>query len=100
MKLIQSQIRNIKTGENCEIIEPVNLYDCTLGRNVFIGPFVEIQKGVKVEENSRISSHTFVCELVTIGKDCFVGHGVNLVNDLFKDGSRGGNIENWKETFI
>ncbi len=100
MKLIQSQIRNIKTGENCEIIEPVNLYDCTLGRNVFIGPFVEIQKGVKVGENSRISSHTFVCELVTIGKDCFVGHGVNFVNDLFKEGSRGGSIENWKETFI
>ena len=83
MKLIQSQIRDIKAGENCEIIEPVNLYECTLGSNVFIGPFVEIQKGVIVGENSRISSHSFICELVTIGKNCFVGHGVNFVNDLF-----------------
>ena len=100
MKLIQSQIRDIKAGENCEIIEPVNLYECTLGSNVFIGPFVEIQKGVIVGENSRISSHSFICELVTIGKNCFVGHGVNFVNDLFKNGSRGGSIENWSETFV
>ena len=100
MKLIQSQIRDIKAGENCEIIEPVNLYECTLGSNVFIGPFVEIQKGVNVGENSRISSHSFICELVTIGKNCFVGHGVNFVNDLFKNGSRGGSIENWSETFV
>ena len=61
-------IRDIKKGKNCKIIEPVNLYECVLGNNVFIGPFVEITKGVKIGDNTRISSHSFICELVNIGK--------------------------------
>ena len=85
-KKIKSSIRDIKTGENCTIIEPVNLYECELGNNVFIGPFVEITKGAIIGDNTRISSHSFICNLVTIGKDCFIGHGVMFTNDLFKDG--------------
>jgi len=52
----------------------------------FVGPFCEIQKGASVGRNCRIQSHSFICELVTIGDDCFIGHGVMFVNDLFKDG--------------
>jgi acetyltransferase-like isoleucine patch superfamily enzyme len=85
-KKIKSSIRDIKTGENCTIVEPVNLYECELGSNVFIGPFVEITKGVIIGDDTRISSHSFICNLVTIGKNCFVGHGVMFTNDLFKDG--------------
>ena len=58
---LKSEIRDVKFGENCTIIEPSNLYECILGKNVFVGPFVEITKGVKIGDNTRISSHSFVC---------------------------------------
>ena len=85
MKLIKkkSSIRNVKFGKNVTIIEPVNLYDCYIGDNCFIGPFVEIQKNVKILGNTRIQSHSFICENVSIGKNCFIGHGVNFINDKF-----------------
>lgn len=86
MFLIKSSIRDVKFGKNCKVIEPCNLYECELGDNVFIGPFVEITKGVKIGDNTRISSHSFICDLVTIGKNCFIAHGVMFTNDLFKDG--------------
>jgi acetyltransferase-like isoleucine patch superfamily enzyme len=70
-----------------KIIKPVNLYGCTLQKDVFIGPFVEIQKNVFIDERTRIQSHTFICSEVKIGKDCFVGHGVIFINDTFSDGS-------------
>ena len=93
-------IKNCKVGNNFQFVEPLNLYGCTLGNNVFVGPFVEIQKGVKINDNTRISSHSLVCELVTIGKDCFIGHGVMFVNDLFKNGKLGGNKKNWFKCYI
>ena len=93
-------IRDIKKGKNCKIIEPVNLYECVLGNNVFIGPFVEITKGVKIGDNTRISSHSFICELVNIGKNCFIGHGVMFTNDKFSTGKRGGGRKNWLPTNI
>jgi len=93
-------IRDVKFGKNCSVIEPVNLYGCELGNNVFIGPFVEITKGVKIGDNTRISSHSFICELVTIGKNCFISHGVMFTNDLFKTGKLGGSKENWAKTNI
>ena len=85
MKLIKkkSSIRNVKFGKNVTIIEPVNLYDCYIGDNCFIGPFVEIQKNVKILGNTRIQSHSFICENVSIGKNCFIGHSVNFINDKF-----------------
>ena len=51
-----------------------------------MGPFVEITKGAKIGDNTRVSSHSFICSLVTIGKNCFIGHGVMFTNDLFKNG--------------
>ena len=96
----KNQIRKVKFGKNCKIVEPVNLYECNLSDNVFVGPFVEITKGVKIGKNTRISSHSFICELVTIGQNCFIGHGVMFTNDLFKNGKLGGNVKNWKKTNI
>jgi acetyltransferase-like isoleucine patch superfamily enzyme len=94
-------IKNVEFGEDCKVIEPVNLYGCSIGKSVFIGPFVEIQKDVVIGNNCKIQSHTFICELVSIGNDCFIGHGVMFVNDLFQNGGPArGNKELWKETKI
>lgn len=98
--MFQSQIREVKMGANVKIVEPCNLYECELGDEVFVGPFVEIQKGVKIGEKSRIQSHTFVCELVSIGESCFIGHGVMFVNDLFENGGPARDSALWRETKI
>lgn len=71
----------------------VNVYGCELDESVFVGPFVEIQKDVKIGKNTRVSSHSFICEVVEIGEDCFIGHGVMFVNDLFSDSP---SIKEWK----
>ena len=79
----------VKIAESCKIhkdvtiVEPVNLYGCEIHQNAFIGPFVEIQKGVTIGVNTRISSHTFVCSDVNIGDNCFIAHGVMFINDKF-----------------
>ena len=99
-KTIKNQIRDVKFGENCSVVEPVNLYECDLGNNVFVGPFVEITKGVKIGDNTRISSHSFICELVEIGKNCFISHGVMFTNDLFKDGKIINDKSRWFNTKI
>jgi acetyltransferase-like isoleucine patch superfamily enzyme len=94
-------IIDVSFGNNITVIKPVNLYGCKIGNNSFIGPFVEIQKNVEIGENCKIQSHTFICELVTIGNDCFVGHGVMFINDLFSEGKpAGGKKEFWKNTKI
>lgn len=100
MKKYQAQIREVKVGENVKIVEPCNLYECELGDEVFVGPFVEIQSNVKIGKRSRIQSHSFICSLVDIGEDCFIGHGVMFINDLFKEGKPAGNPSGWKETKI
>jgi acetyltransferase-like isoleucine patch superfamily enzyme len=87
-----SGIKNVKLGENVSIVEPANLYGCTIGDNVKIGPFVEIQKDVTIGENSIISSHSFICSGITIGKNTFIGHGVMFTNDTFDSDL----IEDWK----
>ena len=76
----------MKFGKGCTIIEPSNLYECELGNDVFVGPFVEITNGVKIGDKTKVSSHSFICNLVTIGKECFIGHGAMFINDLFKKG--------------
>ena len=100
MILKKSIIRNVKHGKNCTIIEPVNLYECELGDNVFIGPFVEITKGVKIGNNTKISSHSFICEFVNIGNNCFIAHRVMFTNDLFKDGKIINDPKRWFKTEI
>ena len=87
--------RNVTCGENVVIYEPANLYDCTLGDNVFIGPFVEIQGNTRIGNNSKIQSHTFICEYVTVGRDCFIGHGVMFANDMFREGKPNADRESW-----
>lgn len=94
-------ILNVDFGDNVTVIEPVNLYGCKIGKNTFVGPFVEIQKEVFIGDNCKIQSHSFICELVTIGNNCFIGHGVMFINDLFSEGKpAGGNKEFWKSTRI
>lgn len=94
------QVRDVNFGKNVTYIEPVNLYECTIKDNVFIGPFCEIQKGVTIGDNTRIQSHTFICELVSIGSNCFIGHGVMFINDLFDEGGPAGCKELWKDTQV
>lgn len=78
-------IRNVKLGKNVNIPYPelVNLYDCEIGDGCLIGPFVEIQKGVKIGARTRIESHSFICTKVKIGKNVFIGHGVMFINDKY-----------------
>jgi len=83
---LKAKIHNISHGANFQYVEPVNLYGCTLGDDVFVGPFVEITSGVVIGNRVRIQSHTFICSGVTIGDDVFVGHGVMFTNDPFKIG--------------
>ena len=85
-------------GENVTVVQPVNLYGCTIGDGSFVGPFVEIQKGVNIGKRCRIQSHSFICELVTIGDDCFISHGAMFVNDLFSAGGPAENPELWRST--
>src|SRR6187402_282555 len=95
-----SEIRDVQFGENVTVVEPVNIYECKIGDNGFVGPFVEIQKGVEIGRNCKIQSHSFICELVTIGDNCFVGHGVMFTNDIMKTGPANGDKSKWKKTVI
>jgi len=101
MDLRSISIKNVDFGSNVTIIEPVNLYGCSIGDNSFVGPFVEIQKNVTIGKNTKIQSHSFICELVSIGDECFIGHGVMFINDLFSEGKpANGNKDFWKNTKI
>ncbi len=99
--ILEAQIRDVKFGENVKIIKPVNLYECIIGDDCFIGPFVEIQKGVRIGDRCKIQSHAFICELVIIGNDCVISHGVKFINDPFSIGRPAmGDKRLWKETNI
>jgi len=99
--LYKSGIKNVTFGNNVKVVEPVNIYGCKIGENCFVGPFVEIQKDVIIGKRTKIQSHTFICELVNIGDDCFIGHGVIFINDLFQNGGpAGGDKSLWKSTNI
>ena len=88
-------------GERVTVVEPVNLYGCNIGDDCFVGPFVEIQRGVVIGKRCRIQSHAFICELVTIGEDCFISHGAMFVNDLFSEGGPAkGRRDLWRSTKI
>ena len=97
---IKSKITKVKFGKNCKLIEPVNIYGCTIGNSVFVGPFVEIQKNSIIGDNTRVQSHSFICEKVTIGKECFISHGVMFINDLIKSGKIEKNTKLFKKTII
>jgi acetyltransferase-like isoleucine patch superfamily enzyme len=72
---------DVRLGRDVKIYAFVNLYGCEIGDETKIGTFVEIQKGVKIGQRCKISSHTFICEGVTIESEVFVGHGVTFIND-------------------
>jgi len=100
-KIKNVQIRDVTFGKNVTVINPVNLYECYIDDDSFIGPFVEIQRGVKIGKQCRIQSHVFICELVTIGDDCFISHGAKFINDPFSVGERArGRKELYKPTVI
>ena len=101
VKLLRSDITDVCFGRNVTVIKPVNIYGCNIGDDVFIGPFVEIQKDVKIGNGTRIQSHSFICELVTIGENCMIAHGVMFINDLFTHGGPAcGEKKLWKSTRI
>lgn len=95
------QISEVTFGQNVTVIQPANLYGCKIGNDCFIGPFVEIQKDVIIGHRTKIQSHAFVCEMVTMGDDCVISHGVMFINDPFKIGGPARrNKELWKPTYI
>ncbi|WP_176519708.1 acyltransferase [Kosakonia pseudosacchari] len=98
--LRQTAVSNVTCGENVVIYEPVNLYGCTLADDVFVGPFVEIQGHTQVGKGSKIQSHSFICEYVTIGERCFIGHGVMFANDMFREGKPNPDRESWGRIVI
>ena len=90
----------VKLGRNVRLHDFVNLYGCEIGDDVKIGTFVEIQKGVKVGSRCKISSHTFICEGVTLEDEVFIGHNVTFTNDRYPRATgRGGQLQteaDWK----
>lgn len=94
-------IKDVFFGRDVTVVEPVNLYGCVIGDDTFIGPFVEIQKNVRIGRSCRVQSHSFICEYVTIGDHCFIAHGVMFINDRFETGGPAhGNAGLWQQTII
>ena len=92
---------DVKFGSGVTVVRPANLYGCTIGDECFIGPFVEVQRDVRIGHRTRVQSHAFVCELVDIGEDCFIGHGVMFINDTFSIGGPAkGRKDLWRSTRI
>jgi acetyltransferase-like isoleucine patch superfamily enzyme len=83
------RVRDCMFGERVRLFAFVNLYGCSIGADTKIGAFVEIQKGARIGARCKISSHTFICEGVTIGDGVFVGHGVTFINDLYPRAAEG-----------
>ena len=85
---------DVVLGKNVTIRCFVNLYGCSIGDNTKIGAFVEIQKKAKVGKNCKISSHTFICEGITIKDDAFIGHNVTFINDKYPEATnQRGNLQ-------
>ena len=80
---------DVKLGANVKLSKFINLYGCEVGDNTKIGAFVEVQKNARIGRNCKISSHTFVCEGVTIEDNVFVGHGVMFINDSYPRATTG-----------
>ncbi len=99
-RLWSSQIRDVDFGEGVTVVEPVNLYGCQIGDSCFVGPFTEIQSRVTIGDRVKVQSHSFICELVTIGDDCVIAHGVMFINDRFRGGPAQGDESKWESTQI
>jgi len=94
---------DVKLGQGVKLSKFINLYGCTIGDGTKIGAFVEIQKNAVAGKNCKISSHTFICDGVTIGDNCFIGHGVMFINDNHPRSTRpDGTLEtdvDWEDRF-
>jgi len=75
--------QDVTLGQGVKMFAFVNLYGCQIGDNTKVGTFVEVQKGARIGANCKISSHSFICEGVTIDDDVFIGHGVTFINDMY-----------------
>jgi len=84
---------DVKLGKNVKLSKFINLYGCTIGDNTKIGAFVEVQKNAHIGSNCKISSHTFICEGVTIEDDVFIGHGVMFINDTYPRATVNGTLQ-------
>ena len=94
-------VKDVVFGARVKIVEPCNLYGCSIGDDCFIGPFTEIQRTARIGARTRVQSHAFICEMVSIGDDCFIGHGVMFINDTFSIGGPArGQKEIWRPTSI
>ena len=91
-------IVDVTFGKDVTVVQPVNLYGCVIADGSFVGPFVEIQRGVTIGKRCRIQSHSFICELVTIGEDCFISHGAMFINDPFVSGGPTAERQLWRPT--
>jgi len=101
VRFLDVAVVDVDFGVDVSVVRPTNLYGCRIGDRTFIGPFVEIQKGAVIGKDCRIQSHAFICEMVTIGDECFVGHGVVFINDDFKTGAPArGKQALWRPTRI
>ena len=90
---------DVKLGKNVKLSKFINLYGCAIGNSTKIGAFVEVQKNAYIGNNCKISSHTFICEGVTIEDDVFIGHGVMFINDTYPRATANGNLQteaDWK----
>jgi acetyltransferase-like isoleucine patch superfamily enzyme len=84
---------DVKLGENVKLSKFINLYGCAIGDNTKIGAFVEVQKNASIGKNCKISSHTFICEGVTIEDDVFIGHNVTFINDTYPRATADGRLQ-------
>jgi len=90
---------DVKLGKGVKLSQFINLYGCEIGDETKIGAFVEIQKNATVGNRCKISSHTFICEGVTIEDDVFIGHGVTFINDTYPRATTNGQLQteaDWK----
>ena len=84
---------DVRLGKGVKLSKFINLYGCTIGENTKVGAFVEVQKKATIGKNCKISSHTFICEGVTIEDDVFVGHSVVFINDSYPRATTDGELQ-------
>jgi acetyltransferase-like isoleucine patch superfamily enzyme len=94
------KVKDSEIGIGTKLWEFVNIYGCEIGTDCNIGSYVEIQKDVKIGNNVTISSHSFICSLVTIEDDVFIGHGVMTINDIHPPSRKRTGTADWKRTLI
>ncbi len=94
-------VKDALLGKGVKIWAYANVYGCSIGENSMIGPYVEVQNNVTIGKNVSVSSHSFICSLVTIEDDVFIGHGVMTINDLHPPSyKRTGKNDNWRKTHL